>query len=273
MGRSLAAKGVTVRSATTVTWAEPIDGGARLHLSDGVAVDAERVFVAAGRLAVTAGLGLAEAGVALNERGSIVVQDTMATSLPGVGDIGDVTGLMQLTHAAAQMAYIAVSNALRPRFDPRRRRFDPLLVPWATFTQPEVAHVGLTEDAAATITTGARVAFVPLTEVDRAVTADQTDGFVKLIAGPRRVIGNAGGGRLLGATIVAPRAGEMIQEPALAMTTGMFTGRLAQTVHAYPTWSMAVQQAALQFFFETGGRLARPANADSTIGAAAPMPA
>jgi pyruvate/2-oxoglutarate dehydrogenase complex dihydrolipoamide dehydrogenase (E3) component len=136
----------------------------------------------------------------------------MATSLQGVWAIGDVTGLMQLTHAAAQIASIAVSNALRPRFDPRRRHSDPLLVPWATFTQPEVAHVGLTEDAAATTTTGARVAFVPLTEVDH------TDGFVKLIAGPRRVTGNAGGGRLLGATIVAPRAGEMIHEPALCPT-------------------------------------------------------
>jgi pyruvate/2-oxoglutarate dehydrogenase complex dihydrolipoamide dehydrogenase (E3) component len=270
--RSLEARRVTVRSSTTVTRAEPIAGGARLHLSDGVTVDAERIFVAAGRRAVTAGLGLAEAGVAVDERGSIVVHDTMATSLHGVWAIGDVTGLMQLTHAAGQMAHIAVSNALKPRFDPRRRRFDPLLVPWATFTQPEVAHVGLTEEAAATTTTGARVAFVPLTEVDRAITSDHTDGFVKLIAGPRRVTGNAGGGRLLGATIVAPRAGEMIHEPALAMTTRMFTGRLAQAVHAYPTWSMAVQQAALQFFFETGGRSARPAIADTTIGATEPMP-
>jgi pyruvate/2-oxoglutarate dehydrogenase complex dihydrolipoamide dehydrogenase (E3) component len=72
----------------------------------------------------------------------------------------------------------------------------------------------------------------------------------------RRLLRNTGGGRVLGATIVAGRAGEMIHEPALAIRTGMFTGRLAQTVHAYPTWSVAVRQAAAQFFMDTGGRQA-----------------
>jgi len=96
-------------------------------------------------------------------------------------------------------------------------------------------------------------------EADRAVTAGRTEGFVKIIAGPRRVLGNTGGGRVLGATVVAARAGEMIHEPALAMRTGMFTGRLAQTVHAYPTWSLAIQQAAAQFFGQFGGRTARNA--------------
>jgi len=103
------------------------------------------------------------------------------------------------------------------------------------------------------------VAFLPISEADRAVTAGRTEGFVKIIAGRRRVLGAAGGGRVLGATIVAARAGEMIHEPALAMRTGMFTGRLAQTIHAYPTWSLAVQQAAAQFFGQFGGRTARPA--------------
>ena len=82
---------------------------------------------------------------------------------------------------------------------------------------------------------------------------------MKIIAGRRGVLGNAGGGRVLGATIVAARAGEMIHEPALAMHTGMFTGRLAQATHAYPTWSLAIQQAAAQFFGESGGRTARNA--------------
>ena len=97
-----------------------------------------------------------------------------------------------------------------------------------------------------------------MSEVDRAVTAGRTEGFVKLIAGRRRVLGAAGGGRVLGATMVAARGGEMIHEAALAMRTGMFTGRLAQITHAYPTWSLAVQQAAAQFFGQFGGRTARP---------------
>jgi pyruvate/2-oxoglutarate dehydrogenase complex dihydrolipoamide dehydrogenase (E3) component len=99
-----------------------------------------------------------------------------------------------------------------------------------------------------------------MSEVDRAIAAEEILGFVKLVAGPRRLLRNTGGGRVLGATIVASRAGEMIHEPALAMRTGMFAGRLAQTVHAYPTWSVAVRQAAAQLFMETGGRQARAAH-------------
>jgi hypothetical protein len=82
------------------------------------------------------------------------------------------------------------------------------------------------------------------------------------VAGPRRGLGHLGGGRLIGATIVAARGGELIGEVALAVRTGMFTGRLAQTVHAYPTWSTAIQQAAAQFFVEVAGRRARPARSE-----------
>jgi pyruvate/2-oxoglutarate dehydrogenase complex dihydrolipoamide dehydrogenase (E3) component len=149
---------------------------------------------------------------------------------------------------------VAVANALSRR---GRRRFDASAVPWVTFTSPEVGRVGMTEAEAASH--GGRVAFLPMTEVDRAVTAGKTRGFVKLIAGPRRLAGNAGGGKILGATIVADRGGEMIHEPALAMRAHMFAGRLAQTVHAYPTWSMAIRQAAAQFYMEVNGRSARPA--------------
>jgi pyruvate/2-oxoglutarate dehydrogenase complex dihydrolipoamide dehydrogenase (E3) component len=126
-----------------------------------------------------------------------------------------------------------------------------------TFTDPEVARVGAAEADVAW--RRVRVAHLPMSAVDRAVTAGATRGFVKLLAGPRPVVGNLGGGRILGATIVAARGGEMIHEAALAMRTGMFTGRLVQTVHAYPTWSLALRQAATQFFMELDGRKARPA--------------
>jgi pyruvate/2-oxoglutarate dehydrogenase complex dihydrolipoamide dehydrogenase (E3) component len=149
--------------------------------------------------------------------------------------------------------------ALSPRW--RRQRFDPSAIPWVTFATPEVARVGISEADAAGH--GRRVAFLPMAKVDRAIVTGQTAGFVKLIAGPRPVLRGVGGGRVLGATIVAARAGDMIHEPALAMRTGMFTGRLAQTVHAYPTWSVAVRQAAAQFFFEINGRRARPARPGS----------
>ena len=102
-----------------------------------------------------------------------------------------------------------------------------------------------------------------LAEMDRAIAASATDGFIKLLAGPRRLLRNAGGGRILGVTIVAARAGEMIHEPALAMATGMFTGRLAASTHAHPTWSYGVQLAAAQFFMPVAGRRARPAEPGS----------
>jgi pyruvate/2-oxoglutarate dehydrogenase complex dihydrolipoamide dehydrogenase (E3) component len=152
------------------------------------------------------------------------------------------------------MGRIAARNALSRG---RKARFRSSWIPWVTFTTPEVARVGMTEAQAAS--PGGRVAYLPMAEVDRAVASSQTAGFIKLIARPRRLLGDAGGGRIMGATVVAARGGEVIHEASLAMRTRMFVGRLAQASHAYPTWSLAVQQAAAQFFFEIGGRRARPA--------------
>ncbi len=250
-----AGDGIAVRTGAEVTNVRPGEarGSVRLHLRDGSTLDAARLLVAVGRRADTDGAGLDAAGVA-TDRGFVVADDHLATTRAGIWAAGDVTGKMAFTHAADEMGRIAAANALARR---GRRRFDPSAVPSVTYTDPEVAHVGLIEAQAAR--SGARVAFLPMIEVDRAVVTGQTAGFVKLIAGPRRLLRGAGGGRVLGATIVAPRAGELVHEPALAMRTRMFTGRLAQTVHAYPSWSMAVRQAAAQFFFEIGGRRARPA--------------
>ena len=158
---------------------------------------------------------------------------------------------LHLSHAADEMGRVASGNALGRGL---RGRFRGDSVPRVVFTDPEVASVGLTPGQAPP---GSRVAYLPLSEVDRAVTDGRTGGFIAIVAGPRRLLRNAGGGRILGATIVAPRAGEMIQEIVLAMRTGAFAGRLAQTSHAYPTWSSGVQKAAAQFFGEVEGRRAR----------------
>ena len=158
---------------------------------------------------------------------------------------------LNLSHAADEMGRIAAGNALGKGL---RGQFRGRLVPRVVFTDPEVASVGLTPSCAPP---GSRVAYLPLTEVDRAITDGRTDGFIAIVAGPRRLLRYAGGGRILGATIVAPRAGEMIAEIVLAMRTGAFTGRLAQASHAYPTWSNGVQKAAGQFFGEIEGRRAR----------------
>ena len=229
------------------------EGRARLHLSDASSVMADRILMAVGRRPATEGLGFDAAGVR-TEDGFITTDDTLATTAKGIWAVGDVTGRLALTHAADEMGRIAAGNALSRG---RQARFAFSRIPWVTFTTPEVARVGMTEAEAASA--GGRVAYLPMAEVDRAVASGQTAGFIKLIAEPRPLLRNAGGGRVLGATVVAPRGGEVIHEVSLAMRTRMFTGRLAQASHAYPTWSVAVQQAAAQFFFEIGGRRARPA--------------
>ncbi len=257
VARALAADGVTIRTGTTVAGVELVSGGARLHLGSEDRVEAERVLVAVGRVPATAGLGLYEAGVAVDEGGFIGTADTMATNVGGIWAVGDVTGRLPFTHAAAHMGRIAAHNALDRWARIRPRRFDTTAVPWVTFTDPEVAHVGLTETEAAD--RGGRVAVVPFDAFDRAIAAGRTDGYFKLIAGPRRLLGNIGGAGWLGATAVGPRGGELVHEVALGIRTGMFAGWLAQTVHAYPTWSIAVQLAAAQLFMDVDGRGHRPA--------------
>ena len=221
-------------------------------------VEVAHVLVATGRRPMTEGLALDEIGVELDERGYVRVDDRMATTVKGVFAAGDVTGRLPFTHAAFEMGRLAAANALGKG---HRGRFRAEWVPWTTFTDPEVSRVGLTE--AESVEKGGRVAYLPLTAMDRAITDGRTDGYVKLIAGPKVVTRRLFGGRIIGATIVAPRAGEMIHEPALAMRAGLYTGRLAQLVHAYPTWSIGVRQAAAQFFGEVDGRTARPAASDS----------
>ncbi|WP_201294862.1 MULTISPECIES: NAD(P)/FAD-dependent oxidoreductase [unclassified Nocardiopsis] len=257
-----AAEGIGVRTGAEVSGASRTDGTAVLELADGGRVEAERVLVAVGRRPTTGSLRLAAAQVDLDRRGAVVTSACLATTSPSrVYAAGDVTGRVALTHAAHLMGRVAARNALR-RGPPAR--LDDSVIPRVTFTDPEVAHVGVTEREAARTHPRARVAYLPLNEVDRAVVTGRTDGFVKIIAGPRRLLGDTGGGRVLGATIVSERAGEMVHELALAMRTGMFTGRLAQTVHAYPTYAVGVQQAAAQFVGGYGGRVARPVDQDGS---------
>lgn len=259
VSEALGRLGVAMRLDTRVEAVEPAPGGGvavrtscRDGAADGAPVVCERLLAATGRVPATGGLGLDEMKVKLDPPGHVIANDRMMTSLRGVFAAGDVTGRAFLSHAADEMGRIAAGNALGKG---QRGRFRGDLVPRVVFTDPEVASVGVIPWHAPP---GSRVAYLPLSEVDRAVTDGSTDGFIAIVAGPRRLLRYAGGGRILGATIVAPRAGEMIQEIVLAMRTRAFAGRLAQTSHAYPTWSNGVQKAAAQFFGEIEGRRARP---------------
>lgn len=224
-----------------------------VHTQGGRKELAATILVAVGRRPSTEGLGLTEAGVTLAKGGHIQTDKYLQTTASEVYACGDVTGKLPFTHVADEMGRLAAKNALGPKN--KRRPFSSRAIPWVTFTTPEVARVGISEAEAPR---NSRVAFLPLDVVDRAIISGETDGFVKLIAGPRPLLGNLAGGRLLGATVVAPRAGEMIHQVSMAMNAKMFTGRLAQGVAAYPTWSVAIRQAAALFFHEQNGHKARP---------------
>lgn len=252
---ALAGGGVTVRTAQSIVKVAPTDDGSGIEVTTAAdKLSFERIFLAVGRAPNSSGMGLDGLGVKFDQRGFIQTDDRLATAVRGIYAVGDVTGRLPFTHAADEMGRLATGNALKQG---PRGRFRASWIPWVTFTDPEVAHIGMTEAEAADH--GGLVAELPITELDRAVTDGYSEGFVKLIAGPRRLLRRIGGGQVIGATIVAPRAGEMIHEVAVAMRTNMFTGRLAQTVHAYPTWSYGIQKAAAQFFGEVEGRTARPA--------------
>lgn len=256
-----ATEGITVRTGEKVVRVEPIDdrGGARISTDgDGQPVEVDRVLVAIGRRAITDGLGVETAGIELDDREFVKTDAHLRTSVPTIYAAGDIAGKLQFTHAADEMGRIAAGNALGGF---RMRRFKSERIPWVTFVSPEVARVGMSEAEAAESSPGARVAYLPLDEVDRAVAEGNTNGFLKLIAGPRWLLGDLAGGRFLGATIVAPRAGEMIHEIALAIRASLFPAHLGLAVHAYPTWSVGVQKAVGQFFYEVEGREARPASA------------
>ena len=205
-------------------------------------VRGDALLVAAGRRSNIEGLGLDVLGVVF-ERGYVAIDDHARTNIENVYAAGDVTGGLQFTHVASHEGRVAGLNAAG-----KRAKLDLRVAPWVTFTDPEIAHVGLTEAEARERHDDVRVATYPMARVDRALIEGQPVGFVKLVTAKRRFVGRIGGGELVGAQVVGLRAGELIQECALAMQTRSFAGRLTQTIHPYPSMSMAVQQAAAQLF-------------------------
>ena len=242
----LADEGLDIRAGWTVTGAR--QEGDRVALVAGDAHgDAEVVFgdavlVATGRAPRTAGFGLERLGATWTHAG-IAVDEHMRTAAPNAWAAGDVTGGLQFTHVASAEGVVAGRNAAG-----KKATVDLSAVPWVTFLDPEVGRVGLTEDQARAGHKRIEVTTLPMAQHDRARILGQTTGFVKLITGPRRIIGSTGGGQLLGAHVVGPSAGELVNEAALLMRTNAFVGRLAQVPHAYPTMGLGLQLSASQLW-------------------------
>jgi pyruvate/2-oxoglutarate dehydrogenase complex dihydrolipoamide dehydrogenase (E3) component/uncharacterized membrane protein YdjX (TVP38/TMEM64 family) len=195
-------------------------GGARRSLQF------DRLLLATGRQANVEGLGLEELGVALDPRGTIAVDEYLRTSVPTIYACGDIAGPYQFTHMASHQAWYATVNALFGRF--RRFRVDYSVVPWATFTDPEVARVGLSEEEARAQGVPYEVTRYGLDDLDRAIADGEAQGFIKVLTVP-------GKDRIIGATIVGYHAADLIHEFIMAMKHGLGLNRILGTIHIYPT--------------------------------------
>ena len=198
--------------------------------------DAEQLLVASGRRPNTAGLGLEEAGIKLGKRGEILVDETLRTENPHVYAAGDVTGQDMFVYVAAYGGMLAAENALTAA----GQVYDASYIPRITFTDPQVASAGLTEEQARQQGYAVEASTLPMSFVPRALTARDTRGLVKLVA-------DAATDRLLGAHILAPEAGEMIQTAVLAIRFGITLTQLRQTMFPYLTNAEGIKLAALAF--------------------------
>lgn len=235
---SLRADGVELLPGHEAVRAEIVAGEKRLvvrHDGREIAIPFDELLCAVGRSPRVEGYGLEALGIALSPRGTIETNAFLETRYPNVYAVGDVAGPFQLTHVAAHQAWYAVVNALFGRF--RRFKADYSVIPRSTFTDPEVARVGLSEAEAREQGVAFEVTRYDLDDLDRAIADGTARGFVKVLTVP-------GKDRILGVTIVGEHAGDLLAEYALAMKHGLGLEKILSTVHAYPTLSEANKYAA-----------------------------
>lgn len=232
--RQLIDDGVRLELGVELVEAMRDPAGVRIHYerraaNTGGEVAADHVLVAAGRTPNVEGLGLDQAGVTVSAAG-VVVNDRMQTSNRRIFAAGDVCSKYKFTHASDAQARIVIQNALFYG----RKRASRLVVPWCTYTDPEIAHVGLYAAEAQQQGLDIKTITIPLAEVDRALLDDQAGGFVRV---------HHVAGRLVGCTIVAAHAGDLIGEASYVVTHGGSLGDLAATIHPYPTQAEALKKA------------------------------
>ncbi len=227
---ALRADGVDVRTGVAVVGVRPGSAGWRAALADGTEIDFDRILVAVGRRPRTDTLGLHAAGVEVDQRGYVRVDVRLRTSNRRIWAAGDVTGHPQFTHTAGVHGSLAAANAVLGL----RRRVDLSAMPRVTFTQPEVAAVGVdTADGRP----GWSEVTISHAEVDRALAEDRPAGHTRLIVDRRD--------RVVGASIVGPRAGESLAEVVLAVRRRLRARDLAGSIHAYPTYGDGVWKAGI----------------------------
>ena len=227
----LEAEGVSVMTGYKATEVGSDGGENYLVVTDEAGIEQrvlfDRLVVAVGRKANTTGFGLEEIGVELNANGTVAVDDYLRTNFPNVFAIGDVAGPYQFTHTASHMAWYAAVNALFGVF--RKFRVDYSVIPWATFCAPEIARVGMNEQEAKAAGIDYEVTTYDVSDLDRAIADEAAHGLVKVLT-------RAGSDKVIGVTIAAEHAGELIGEFTLAMKHGIGLKKIMGTIHIYPTF-------------------------------------
>jgi pyruvate/2-oxoglutarate dehydrogenase complex dihydrolipoamide dehydrogenase (E3) component len=199
-------------------------------------VEAEEILIGAGRRPNIEGLELEKANVAYDPRSGVKVDDFLRTTNPLIFAVGDICMNWKFTHAADAAARIAIQNALFRG----RKKLSALNMPWCTYTSPEIAHVGLYEADARAAGIAVDTYKVDMADVDRAVLDGETDGFVKILV-------RKGTDKIIGATIVAAHAGDIISEISVAMSAGIGLKKIADVIHPYPTQAEAIRRAAFAY--------------------------
>ncbi len=205
------------------------------HEGRDVRVPFDAVLVAVGRVANTTGYGLEELGIGTTPARTVETDAYLQTIFPNIYACGDVAGPFQFTHTAAHQAWYAAVNALFGRF--RRFKADYRVIPWTTFTEPEVARVGLNEQEAKERGLPHTVTVFGIDDLDRAIADEEAHGFVKVLTAP-------GTDRILGVTIAGDHAGDLLAEYVLAMKHGLGLNKILGTIHTYPTLAEANKYAA-----------------------------
>ena len=235
-------EGVRLLAGHKATSVEVEEGRKSLVLVDAEGADSriefDELIVAVGRQANSAGFGLEALGVGLNPNGTVAVDDFLRTNFPNIYAIGDVAGPYQFTHTASHMAWYASVNALFGTF--KKFRVDYSVIPWATFSSPEVARVGINEREAQSQDIEYDVATYDVANLDRAIADDEAQGLVKVLVA-------RGSDRILGVTIAAQHAGDLISEFVLAMKHGIGLNKILGTIHIYPTFAEMNKFAASEW--------------------------
>lgn len=197
----------------------------------------DEILVGAGRSPNVSGMGLEAIGVNYDARLGVMVNDYLQTSQPHIYAAGDVCMNWKFTHAADAAARIVIKNTLFSPFGLGRSKLSDLVMPWVTYTDPEIAHVGLDEATANRQNIAYKIIKIPLTNVDRAIADGETNGFLKILH-------QANSDQILGATFVASHAGEMISEITTAIVGKIGLSQLSTVIHPYPTQAEAIKKAA-----------------------------